>query len=335
MRIYRLIPAGIAAIAGELAGIGLLSTAIWLLCKAAERPSLAVLSVAIVGVRALALGRGTLRYIEKLRSHEVALRVVADLRDRVYRKCLEEDTLPKGDQLNRLVSDVDAGQDLLVRCLLPAITAVGTGTVVVAAITILDPPAGLAAAAAVILSWLVPLAFIHKNKENGELAAAIADQLHGAADLTAAGAWPWMLAHTRRLGSRLGYSETSPAAVVFLQAVAAVAVLLTTRVPGPVSAALAMAAFGAVGTAVPLVDAAAYWRRSLRRLSGLVLDEPSNALNALYGSSPAKAAVRTLSLRGVHCGYGEREVLRGVDLDLWPDGGWRSLVQAAREKRRC
>jgi thiol reductant ABC exporter CydC subunit len=319
VRTYRLISAGLAAIAGELAGIGLLSTAIWLLCEAAERPSLAVLSVAIVGVRALALGRGTLRYLEKLRSHEVALRMVAELRSRVFRGCLEESTLPKGDLLNRLVSDVDAGQDLLVRCVLPAITAVGTGTVVVASIAIFDPAAGLAAAFAVIASWLVPIAFVRSRKENGrgELAVAVADQLYGAADLTAAGAWPWMLRHTHRLGLRLGHTERSSAAVIFLQACAAVAVLLTTHLAGPVAAALAMAAFGAVGTAVPLVDAAAYWQRSLRSLRRIVaLDGPLGALNAPNG--PPRATVRTLRLRGVHCGYGQREVLHGVDLDLWP-----------------
>ncbi|GAA1659096.1 thiol reductant ABC exporter subunit CydC [Fodinicola feengrottensis] len=324
-----LAPAGIAGVAGELASIGLLSTATWLLCEAARRPSLAVLAVAIVGVRALALGRGTLRYVERLRGHDVALRMVAGLRGLLFGGLVEgRARLASGDLLSRLVSDVDAGQDLLVRCLLPGITAVGTGAAVVTGIAVVDPAAGLAAAIVVLLAWLGPplsAAFVSRRTAKrlaplrGELAAAVADQLHGAADLTAAGAWPWLLRHTHLLGIRLAGNEKSaagPAAAgLFLPATGAVAVLSFTRVTGPVAAALAMAAFGAVGSALPLVDAAAYWHRSIRSLGrvGSLFDvSPDEQPKAVQGT------VRTLRLRSVHCGYGSGDVLSGVDLDLWP-----------------
>ena len=44
------------------------------------------ISVAVVMVRALSVGRGVLRYLERLFSHDVAFRVLADVRVTIYRK---------------------------------------------------------------------------------------------------------------------------------------------------------------------------------------------------------------------------------------------------------
>src|SRR6185295_595230 len=63
--LLRLIAAGLLAAATDLAGLGLMATATWLLATAAGRPPLQALSVAIVTVRALAIARGGLRYVER------------------------------------------------------------------------------------------------------------------------------------------------------------------------------------------------------------------------------------------------------------------------------
>lgn len=62
--ILRLLGAAAAGAAAELAGLGLIATAAWLITRAAEQPPLTALTVAIVGVRAFAVSRGTLRYGE-------------------------------------------------------------------------------------------------------------------------------------------------------------------------------------------------------------------------------------------------------------------------------
>lgn len=62
------------------AGVGLTGTSAWLLSKAALHPSIAALSVAVVGVRAFGISRATLRYLERLASHDVTLRLLARLR---------------------------------------------------------------------------------------------------------------------------------------------------------------------------------------------------------------------------------------------------------------
>ncbi|MYZ17405.1 thiol reductant ABC exporter subunit CydC, partial [Streptomyces sp. SID337] len=80
----RLLPAALAAAGSELAAAALMATAAWLITRAAEQPPLAAVSVAIVAVRALALGRGALRYVDRLLGHDGVLHAVAGFRARVF-----------------------------------------------------------------------------------------------------------------------------------------------------------------------------------------------------------------------------------------------------------
>jgi ATP-binding cassette, subfamily C, bacterial CydCD len=68
------------------AGIGLLGTSAFLIARAAEQPSIAVLQVAIVGVRFFGITRGVFRYLERLVSHSVNFRLLSRLRVAIY-KC--------------------------------------------------------------------------------------------------------------------------------------------------------------------------------------------------------------------------------------------------------
>ena len=67
-------------------GIGLLGTSAYLISRAALQPSIAVLQVAIVGVRFFGISRGVFRYLERLTSHSVNFRLLARLRVWLYRK---------------------------------------------------------------------------------------------------------------------------------------------------------------------------------------------------------------------------------------------------------
>src|SRR5262245_42363573 len=101
------IAAGVAA-AG--AGIGLMAAAAWLISRAATHPPVLALMTAIVAVRAFGLSRGVFRYLERLLGHDAALRVLAELRVRGYRRLelLAPAGLPdfrRGDLVERLVSD--------------------------------------------------------------------------------------------------------------------------------------------------------------------------------------------------------------------------------------
>ena len=121
----RLLLAVLAAAAATGCGVALLGTSGFLLARASQHPSILAISGAVVAVRAFSVGRGVFRYAERVSSHDVAFRVLAGLRVRVYRR-LERiapaglHAFRSGDLLARLVSDVDATQELFLRGRRPA-----------------------------------------------------------------------------------------------------------------------------------------------------------------------------------------------------------------------
>jgi thiol reductant ABC exporter CydC subunit len=138
-----------------LCGVGLMATAGYLISRAAERPAVLSLTVAIVCVRFFGLTRPLARYLERLSSHDLALRVLANARVRVYKR-IEPlapaglDAYRRGDLLSRLVADVDALQNLHLRGTLPPLVALVSGSVSVAVAAAVLP-----AAAAVLAAGLV------------------------------------------------------------------------------------------------------------------------------------------------------------------------------------
>jgi ATP-binding cassette subfamily C protein CydCD len=77
----------LAALLGALAlgcGVALTATSAWLIPPRPWQPPVLALMVAIVAVRAFGLGKGVLRYAERLLSHDAALRAGAALRERIW-----------------------------------------------------------------------------------------------------------------------------------------------------------------------------------------------------------------------------------------------------------
>ena len=120
----------------------------FLLARASQHPNIVAISVAVVAVRALGVGRAAFRYAERLSSHDVAFRVLADVRVAIYRQLarLAPAGLPaafrSGDLLARLISDVDATQDLFIRGLAPPLTAALVGAGAATAGLLLLAPGG-------------------------------------------------------------------------------------------------------------------------------------------------------------------------------------------------
>ncbi len=337
----RLLLAAVVAAITELCGVGLLGTAAWLIARASQQPPLTALSIAIVAVRALAIGKGTLRYVERLVGHDAALRVLANLRTRVYATLSARGTgAPTGDLLARLVSDVDGVQDALLRCAIPAGVAVLV-TVATVGFTAAYLPAGaLVLAAGLLLAGLVlPLAAYRvavraarrmAEVRGGYLTASV-DVLHGAADLAAYGATGTALArageragHLARLARATGTAESALGALgVPLPALTAVAVcLIATRAPGvsPVMVAvLALVALAAVEAVLPLTGAAvrlADLRGALERVRELL--RPGQPTVDGPVEQPVHSGPVDIRLDGVSVRYaGDRELaLDRLDLDL-------------------
>ncbi|WP_280305269.1 thiol reductant ABC exporter subunit CydC [Nocardia neocaledoniensis] len=79
---------GVAALGS---GLALAALAAWLIARAWQMPPVLYLSVAVTSVRALGISRGLCRYLERLASHDVALRAMTSARTTVYRTLAHSD----------------------------------------------------------------------------------------------------------------------------------------------------------------------------------------------------------------------------------------------------
>lgn len=108
--------------------IGLLGTSAYLISFAALQPSIAVLQVAIVGVRFFGISRGVFRYLERLSSHAVNFSLLSRLRVWFYQAL--EPLAParlmqyqSGDLLQRAVGDIEVLENFYVRVIAPPLAA--------------------------------------------------------------------------------------------------------------------------------------------------------------------------------------------------------------------
>ncbi len=130
-----------------LAGVVLVAVSTYLISRTALRPNLLDLTIVIVSVRALSVGKGVSRYLERLAGHDVALRVVVDLRQHAFSRLLPQAPAGlarwrTGDVLARVVADVERLQLALVRGVIPTLGAGLAAVVLVLIGTVLLPTAG-------------------------------------------------------------------------------------------------------------------------------------------------------------------------------------------------
>ena len=274
----RLLGAAAAGAAATGCGVALLAVSGFLLARASQQPSIVAISVAVVAVRALSVGRGVFRYLERLASHDVAFRVLAQVRVAIWRRLAAlapggVALFRSGDLLARLVCDVDATQDLFIRGVTPFLAAalVG-GAAVTVCLLILAPAAAVLAAGLLAAALVVPLASAAVARKaagaaapaRGDLTAPVTELLDGAADLHAFGAVDAVLASAEATDAKLTRLHGRGAAAsalgtglmsavtgisvwaVLLLGVAATGTGTLSRVPLAVLTLTALAAFEAV-----------------------------------------------------------------------------------------
>jgi len=178
----RFVGAAALGAAAEICTLGLAGVAAWLIVKAAEQPDLADLALAVVAVRAFGVGKGVLRYGERLATHDAGLRSLGEIRAAVVGRLahIAPAGVPgwdRGDLLQRVVDDVDRLLDLFVRVLGPLLSIAVAVTAALAVTTLLDPRAGAVLATACFLVGIVlPLATIGTERSVGKsLAGARAE----------------------------------------------------------------------------------------------------------------------------------------------------------------
>jgi len=346
----RLLLAVAAGAAATGCGVALLAVSGFLLARASQHPGILAISAAVVAVRALSAGRGVSRYLERLASHDAAFRVLARVRVRIYRRL--ERLAPaglaefsSGDLLARLVSDVDATQDLFIRGIAAPLAAavVGAGSVV-ACLLILAPAGAVLAAGLLVAGIGVPVLAARAARgaarrvapARGQLAASLTDLMAGAAELHAYGARETALASvtvadadlTRQAdrnamvsGLSAGLSSVTAGLTVWgvlLLGVAATGGGALTRVPLAVLTLTALASFEAV-TALPAAAVQlGHAHVSARRIAAL-LDAPDPVREPL-APRPLPDGPISVRLRGAQVRYRPDgpAALDGIDLDLLP-----------------
>lgn len=252
----RLAIAAALGVLAEVCTLGLAGTAAWLVVRAGEQPDLADLAIAVTCIRAFGIGKGVLRYSERLASHDVGFRMLGAVRAQLVDRLADVAPIPgwrRGDLLRRAVDDVDRLLDLVVRIVVPW-TAIGVTTFgAVVIVAVLDPGAGIAVAATVALIGVV---------------------------------LPWRVArHERRLGA-----EIAPARAVLADRVLGV----TERVDLLVGAGLLAHARGRVESATERVESLE-WSRAVERMvsRALLAAAPSVAVAAVLsavGPEPSVSA---------------------------------------------
>ncbi len=346
-------PRGARFALGVLAGavatgsaVALLAVSAWLIATAAQQPSITALSVAVVATRALGVTRGLARYLERLITHDAALRTLADVRERVFRRLAATEPVRRfrsGDLVTRLVSDVDGVQDLLVRGLAPPLSALLTGAGAVVLALVLLTPAGLLLAAGLLLGGLaVPLAAAAAGRGPGrrraaaraELSAATVDALHGAPDLLAYGALDGALARVeaadaaltgtarrdaRLLGLGAGASTLLAGLTVagtLLLGVSAVEAGTLTTVPLAVLVLVALGSFEAVAPLPAVASRLGALRAAGARLFTVLDTGPAVRVRPAAPRRPEPG----LRIRGLSVRYDPDGpwALRDLDLDLPP-----------------
>ncbi len=335
--------------AAVLASVGLLATSGYLISRAAQRPEILALGVAIVGVRFFGISRALLRYGERLVSHDLAFRTLTDLRRRFFARLVPLvpggiADLRRSDLLSRFVADVDRLQDLYLRALAPPLVAIvaGLGSVVVAALIL--PAAGLALGAMLILGGVFAPALTRRAARSAgrrqaaaraTLGADLVEIARGSAEIAVAGREEdWIergersSAHLAALQRRDAFGGGLAAGLGTALAAGAAVLLVAVATPavhsgalaGVLLAALALLALGAFEAVTPLGAAAASvdaCATAAGRIESVLEREPQTADPAERRPLPAGG---DLELRDVSFRYGENEpwVLDGAALRLSP-----------------
>ncbi|MGP5414207.1 thiol reductant ABC exporter subunit CydC [Brachybacterium paraconglomeratum] len=170
----RLLAAVLAAVATLGSAFALAAVSAYLVTRAWTMPPVLDLTVAVVMVRALGVSRGVFRWLERMLTHDVALRGVVSLRTSLFTALASrtDDALTRlrrGELLSRLGDDAQELGDHVIKTIVPALVAAVMLVVVLATFAPLSLPATAAMAASLLLAAVAAPYFAHR-------AAALTEQ---------------------------------------------------------------------------------------------------------------------------------------------------------------
>lgn len=277
-----------ATVLGALAsasGVALTATAGWLIVQASTRPAVLTLLVAIVGVRTFGLARPALRYVERLRAHDVALRLLARRRVEVYDALVP--LVParlgrrRGELLAAVVDDVDSVVDRELRVRMPVRQFALVAVLATVVATLLVPWAGLVVLGFTILAGTVGYHLARAGAGRAErrlvalrsrLSSSVVETIQVADELTMWGATSSAADRIAATSDRMGQARRAATAWLsagkaFVLGAAGGAMVLLALVgrdavaggslSAPMAALLVLLPLALADVALPLVDAGA------------------------------------------------------------------------------
>jgi ATP-binding cassette subfamily C protein CydC len=212
--------------------IGLLAVAAYLIAASALHPFLSTLALPTFLVQVFGASRAFLRYAERLVSHNVTFKLLADLRTWLYGRL--EPLSParllgyrSGDLLARIVKDVEELENIYLRAFSPVIVAATVSLLVFSLLYVFfDPLLAFAALGFLALAGIgVPLLVGALARKLGrrqlrlraELNALVVDGIQGVQDLLALGQSAEQQRKVSDLGHQLGQVQRRMAFITGLQ----------------------------------------------------------------------------------------------------------------------
>ncbi|MCE0733420.1 thiol reductant ABC exporter subunit CydC [Halomonas sp. G15] len=301
------------------------------------------------GIRTFAVTRTVARYLERLYNHDTVLRLLADLRGRLFAVVagLDAHALAQrraSDWLNRLTADIDALDSLFLRLLAPAAVALLAILGLAGFLALWAPAAGLAAGGLLLVGWAwlvvgqarLGMAASRRQVEDREaLRGRLVEQLQGLAELEAYGALDaqrrrletleaGLYRDQRRLGTLVALGNALSVLLVGAAALAALWLAAMAWQAGALSGPLAVMmplAVLAMSEALAGLPAAFTWlgatRGAAARLNGLrqAADRTEATAGEPPPSGPLSVAVQGVSL---HYPGAPLAALEGLSLRLAP-----------------
>ena len=219
---------GVATVASN---VGLLATAAYVISAAALVSFLGALVIPIYLVRLFGVSRAGARYAERMVSHNLTFRLLADFRTWSYARL--EPLAPArllryrtGDLLSRIVQDVEELQNVYLRIVAPVAVASITTLLTFVLLYAFGPPLAFAALGSLLATGIgVPLLVRslarglgrRQLELRGELNARIVDSVQGAQDLLAFGREEDQGRAIATLNRRLGLLQGRMAFITGLQ----------------------------------------------------------------------------------------------------------------------
>ncbi len=338
----RLALALLLAFAAGAASVALMAVSAWLLSRAAEHPPVLYLQVAAVGVRFFGISRGVFRYLERLVGHDIALRLQSALRIETYARLARTTLLGRrrGDLLTRIIADVEAVQDLVVRVAIPFASSALVIAVTAVGLAFFSPgSAAVLLLTCVLAAGVVPALAQRASAEadeaavptRGRLADAVDEITRTAADLVAYGADAHKVAQFQAVDAELRTGEARSAWVrgvatgsqVLAAGVAVIAALViggqqvAEGALAPVMLAVLVLTPLALHEAMgALTQSAQTWTRAriaLERVQAVIYADPIGAGDV--ASEESVVAEPELRLTAVTAGWpGAAPLLTGFDL---------------------